>query len=444
MDSVTVAARDFLDRWVHPDAEDEPQTAARHRAFIAALLALSLFGACAFPIWIAIAGQLGASEAVFFAASATPLVVAAYLARTGRLDRAVLAFGAIVTLIAVWLGLTGASAPALVLLALVAAEAALATSRRVLVGCLALAGIGIALILLTPEIASATAVEPLAVGLAGVMAASTTLRIRSLHRQIGASADESETNYHIFADAVGGLVTRHDANGDALFASPASRGLLGASSHELLGARFVQRIQMSDRLAFLKAMKACVQDRKEGAIRLRMLRACRDSGQTKLDAATVEISYRPVMDPDSGEVSVVAVTRDWVETPQAESVNDVSALREPLKAIVEFSALLGGDGVPVAANTNAPDYARLIQSSANQMLDFVNGASARPETMRPAGRPNGQFLSAATKSKDQVPGDGDTAASGRNSGQSAQMKVFFPDFARGPGRSRQLRERTGG
>jgi len=444
MHSVSVAARDFLDRWVHPDAADDPQLAARHRSLIAVLLTLSLFGACAFPVWIATVRQFGALDAAFFAASAMSLLAAGYLASSGKFERATMLFASLVTLFAVLLSLSGANAPALALLALVGVEGSLATSKRVLVGCFALAGAGIATMLLVPEITSATvAVELLAMGLAGVIAASTAIRIRVSHRQIGASADESEQNYRIFADAIGGLVTRHDANGDVFFASPASRGLLGASPDDLKGARFVGRIQMSDRIAFLNAMKECIRDRKEGTIRLRMLCARRDAGQTKLHTATMEMSYRPLANPDSGEVSVIAVTRDWVEArPVEEPARDVAALREPLKAIVEFSALLGSN-MPVAANANAPNYARLIQSSANQMLELVNGALDPRDLRRPAGRPNGQFLSAATNSKDQVPGDRGRTV-GHNSGQGGQMKVFFPDFARGSVRSRQLRERTGG
>jgi cell cycle sensor histidine kinase DivJ len=444
MNSVEVAARDFLDRWVHPDAADEPQAAARHRALIAALLALSMFAVCAFPVWTAIAQQFDISAAAFFGVLAMPLMVAAHLTRTGNINRTEILFAIMLTALAVLLALNGASAPALTLLALVAIEAALVESRRVAAACIGLAAAGLALAFLAPEIELLAGgdLQPLAIGAVGVMAASTAMRIRISRKQLSAVADESEENYRTFADAIGGLVTRHDANGDAIFVSAASRSLLGASPSEIAGGRFVQRVQMSDRVAFLNAMKACVRDRKEATLRLRMLRSRRSvGGRTTLEAAMMEMSCRPVTDDATGGVSAIAVTRDHVEEVRAaEPASDMTALRDPLNAIVEFSTMLDRHP-PAPANSNAaPDYARLIRASATQMLDLVNagevsvnGAQAIPQM----GRPNGQFLPAATKSKEYVP-------AGRNSGQDRQMKVLFPDFARRPGKARPIRERIGG
>jgi hypothetical protein len=150
------------------------------------------------------------------------------------------------------------------------------------------------------------------------------------------------------------------------------------------------------------------------------------------------MTYRPMVDDNTGEVTVLAVTRDFVEetAPVAGAPTQITALRDPLIAIVEFSAMLDRHR-PVAANANMPDYARLIRSSANQMLDMVN-ATSREMVGEPAhGRPNGRFLPAATKSNHQVP-------AARNSGQNGQKKVFFPDLARLSGASRPTRERTGG
>jgi hypothetical protein len=206
-----------------------------------------------------------------------------------------------------------------------------------------------------------------------------------------------------------------------------------------MGGRFVQRIQLSDRVAFLNAIRECTQSAKEGTIRLRMLRAQRaQAGRTKLETATMEMTYRPMVDDHTGEVTAIAVTRDLAEeAAPANAPTQIAALRDPLIAIVEFSAMLGRR-LPVAANANAPDYARLIQSSASQMLDMVNAASIGEMAGKPVhGRPNGQFLPAATKSNHQVP-------AARNSGQNGQKKVFFPDLARLSGASRPTRERTGG
>ena len=82
------AIRDYIDSLVHPSAQQDALTAARHRAFIAPRLLGSLVALAAFPIYVTMRGVPSLLEVVVFAWLVAPILIAYFLSRTGRYERA--------------------------------------------------------------------------------------------------------------------------------------------------------------------------------------------------------------------------------------------------------------------------------------------------------------------------------------------------------------------
>src|SRR6478736_9683143 len=78
----------YVDALVHPAAQQDALTAARHRAFIAPRLLGSFAALASFPVYIAIRGVPTALEVGVFAWLAAPILIVYYLSRTGRYETA--------------------------------------------------------------------------------------------------------------------------------------------------------------------------------------------------------------------------------------------------------------------------------------------------------------------------------------------------------------------
>jgi two-component system, cell cycle sensor histidine kinase DivJ len=124
----------YVDALVHPAAQQDALTAARHRAFIAPRLLGSLAALASFPVYVVIRGVPTALEVGVFAWLAAPILIVYYLSRTGRYERAhllsALALTALAALVALCTG--GIGSFAAVWLVVVPVEAALSASRRIL------------------------------------------------------------------------------------------------------------------------------------------------------------------------------------------------------------------------------------------------------------------------------------------------------------------------
>ena len=125
--------RDYIETLVHPSAQQDALTAARHRAFIAPRLLGSVVALASFPIYLLARGAPSAIELMVFAWLVAPILIAYFLSRTGRYESAhvlsSLALTGLVTVVAASTG--GISSFAAIWLVVVPLEAALSASRRV-------------------------------------------------------------------------------------------------------------------------------------------------------------------------------------------------------------------------------------------------------------------------------------------------------------------------
>ncbi len=154
----------YVDALVHPAAQQDALTAARHRAFIAPRLIGSFIALASFPVYLAFRGVPNLLEVAVFGWLVAPILTAYFLSRTGRYESAhVLSSLALTGLVTVVAWCTGGIASfAAIWLVVVPLEAALSASRRVvaLASTIALIGAGLlamlsAFNLLPPPVAMA-------------------------------------------------------------------------------------------------------------------------------------------------------------------------------------------------------------------------------------------------------------------------------------------------
>lgn len=199
-------------------------------------------------------------------------------------------------------------------------------------------------------------------------------------------------------EAVYDLVTSHDAYGDVVEASEGAARLLGVSPSVLRGGGLVARVHVSDRPAFLKALSDAAngQDTVSVEFRLHAGPHARDAGSGEEPARRAEVVWAEMralrLPSGAGGACVVAVTRDvsvhHQQTEdserarrQAQQADEIKGrflatvsheLRTPLNAIIGFSELLVVDHPFLLTEERRKEYATIIRSSGQHLLEIVN------------------------------------------------------------------------
>jgi len=385
----------YVDALVHPAAQQDALTAARHRAFIAPRLLGSLAALASFPVYVVIRGVPTALEFGVFAWLAAPILIVYYLSRTGRYERAhllsALALTALAALVALCTG--GIGSFAAVWLVVVPVEAALSASRRIvaLATGLALAAAGLLLLLgvggylphamTSPDQQSTLAA--LGIVSATLYAAGLALGAELLVRT-GASLLRAEEDRHrLLAHSMTDVVIRHGRNGSVLSAPRAAESIVGVQASELLGNGLFDRVHVADR-PYLAALADTASLNEERSLELRI--RC-GAGQFRW----VDLRCLP-RESGAGDREVIAVLRDIserklqdraIETARAESERSDAAkirfiatmsheLRTPLNAIIGFSDMLTNESLELDPRRRL-EYAKLINDSGRHLLSVVNG-----------------------------------------------------------------------
>jgi cell cycle sensor histidine kinase DivJ len=424
--------RDYIDTLVHPSAQGDALTTARHRAFIGPRLMGSAAALASFPIYLAVRGVPSALEVVVFAWLIAPICTAYFLSRTGRYESAhvlsALALTGLGTMVAAKTG--GIASFAAIWLVIVPLEAALSASRRVVAtaSTLALAAAGLLMLCNAYDLlpAAATPVQghgalaALGIISASLYATGLALGAESLARTSFWLLYAEEDRYRLLARNMTDVITRHGRNGSVIFASPAAERLFGAPVADLLGHRLFDRVHVADRPAYLTALAGARDESQSVEFRVRRERA--EPGQTDAGRFVwIEMRCRPLdrapgEDLRAGEREVVAVMRDVSGRKaqeqaledarlEAEQANIAKSrflatmsheLRTPLNAIIGFSEMLMNEPQMRLEAERRREYASLINESGTHLLAVVNGIldmtkldtgdfEIRPEPFRLAG-----------------------------------------------------------
>ena len=386
----------YVDALVHPVAQQDALTAARHRAFIAPRLLGSLAALASFPVYVVIRGVPTALEVGVFAWLAAPILIVYYLSHTGRYERAYLLSALALTTLAALVALCtgGIGSFAAVWLVVVPVEAALSASRRIvaLATGLALTAAGLLLLLgaggylphavTSPDQQSTLAA--LGIVSATLYAAGLALGAELLVRTGASLLHAEEDRHRLLAHSMTDVVIRHGRNGSVLSAPQAAESIVGVQASELLGNGLFDRVHVADRPAYLAALADAASLNEERSLELRI--RC-GAGQFRW----VDMRCLP-RESGAGEREVIAVLRDIserksqdraIETARAESERADAAkirfiatmsheLRTPLNAIIGFSDMLTNESLELDPRRKL-EYAKLINDSGHHLLSVVNG-----------------------------------------------------------------------
>lgn len=395
----------YFDALVHPAAQQDALTAARHRAFIAPRLLGSLVVLASFPLYIAIRGVPTALEVGIFSWFVLPILVVCYLSHTGRYENAhvlsSLSLTGLATLVAVFT--SGVGSFAAVWLVVVPLEAALSASRRVvaLAAIFVLAACGILLMLDTAGLLPLPATMPdqhgalsaLGIVSAALYGTSLALGAALLVRTSFDLLHTEEHRHRVLASTMTDVIVRQGRNGSVLSVSPTAEMLVGVRVNELLSNGLFDRVHVADRPAYLSALADAASLRKERLVEFRLRRDTQAPRAGQF--VWVEMRCRPcdpVSDRHHGGSEVVAVIRDIserksqgraIEIAQSESERASAAnsrilatmsheLRTPLNAIIGFSEMLTNKALELDSGRQL-EYARLINDSGRHLLSVVNG-----------------------------------------------------------------------
>jgi len=401
--SFLTSVRNYVNALVHPTAQLDALTAARHRAFIAPRLLGSLAALASFPVYIAFRGVPSTIEIGVFGWLVAPILIAYFISRTGRYEAAhILSSLALTGLVATVAWHTGGIVSfAAIWLVVVPLEAALSASRRVvaLASTFALLAAGVLLLLsardlLPAPVPAATrhgALAALGIISASLYATGVALGAEQLTRTGAWLLYAEESRYRLLARNMTDVIARHGRNGDALFVSPAAEQLFGVPAGSLIGHGLFDRVHVADRPAYLSALGDAAALCEARSVEFRIRR----EGDAPGHFAWVEMRCRPLDRSGTeanGECEVVAVLRDIgerksqelaLELARAESERANSAksrflatmsheLRTPLNAIIGFSDMLTDESLPLDA-ARRYEYAKLINESGRHLLSVVNG-----------------------------------------------------------------------
>ena len=411
--TILTIIRDCLDTLVHPSAQYDALTRARHRAFMAPRLLGSLAALAAFPVYLAMRGAPTALEVAAFAWLIAPILLSWFLSRTGRYEGAhvlsSLALAGFVVTVATTTG--GIESFAAIWLVVVPLEAALSASRRVVAFASALALACTALLIVSghfdllpaPNVDAASRGIFMAFGVASatLYAAGLAFGAESLARISVALLYVEEDRYRLLARNMGDVISRHRRNGAVQFISPAVEAMLGTQVTRLLGHGLFDRVHVADRPAYLTALSDAARGGEARSVEFRLRRdgpRGSERGQNiPADFIWVEMRCRPLEQASEPtalrESEVVAVMRDVTDRKIQEQALGLARtaaeqadasktrflatmsheLRTPLNAIIGFSEMIVQEDVLMVDAARRKEYAQLINDSGQHLLSVVNG-----------------------------------------------------------------------
>ena len=397
--------RGRVDALVHDAARGDEVIEARHRAFIVSHLCGGFVAVLAVPIYLYVVGMPGVFEALALLWLISPLALALFLSRSGRLAVAhLMSAMSLALLVGCVASVTGGlSSFILVWLAVVPVEAALSGSRRIVAAAVALSAavllaLGISgLVALLPAplvFANPATLGVIGVGSALVYVGGLALSIQDIHEKSMNVLRRSEARYRLMADNATDLITCHDEDGAVTFVSGALKPVLGENCGDVLGQRLVDQVHVADRIGYLQALSTAIETDEPATVEFRVARGQIAEISDLSDFRWVEMRCRrlPELAMPGRTDRIVAITRNITDRKrqqfqlvrsrdEAEEANRAKTqflakvsheLRTPLNAIIGFSEILKSELDAVEGNDQRVEYTDLINESGNHLLNVVN------------------------------------------------------------------------
>jgi cell cycle sensor histidine kinase DivJ len=404
----------YFSSLVHDSVSGNALVAARHQSFITSHLIGGFLALAVFPVYLALIGQPSMLSAIAFSWLISPILIAVFLSRTGRLGFAhlisAISLAGLVTFAA---GITGGITSFLIAwMVVVPLEAALSADRRVVFAAITIAALsllglaGVDALSMLPAPLSISQ-EPAILALLGSMSAlvyagGLAISVQGVYDRSEQEIRLGEQRYRLLAENATDMITRHNAKGQVLFASIASEQIMGEPAQVLMGSGMFERVHVADKPAYLNALSQCLELNKSISVEFRVKKGkeTKDTAdESDSGYSWAEMRCRPVS-RDEGEHTeagslpheIVAVTRDIAARKAqeevilkardvAESANQAKTqflanmsheLRTPLNAIIGFSEILHRELYGRIGEDRYREYAQLIHESGEHLLSVVN------------------------------------------------------------------------
>ena len=392
---------ELASRWVHGSILHNSEIAQAHAKFIASHLAGGLMALLVFPLWLAAKQGVTAFEAGVFLWLIIPIALAALVSATGRLNWGIngslFASSGFVAWFCVLSG--GLNSGILFWLCILPIEAALFGGRKTILVGLSASLAGFAAVLMAqmfyqvnvPE-AYASQSYTYSVLAALIYGAMLAFRIDSRRQNSIAKVVAEEGKFQLLADNSSDLITLHSENGETQYASSASEKMMGCASSSLVGSGLFDRVHLHDRIAYMTAFSDAANTGAEVTVAYRIHLASNE-GIGTATTKWMETRCRKILDPSTGAVEIVAVTRDISVIKETEAAlthqreeaeksseaksrflaNMSHELRTPLNAIIGFSDILKQELFGKLEFEKHKEYVGLIKDSGEHLLHLVNG-----------------------------------------------------------------------
>ncbi len=382
------------DRLVHDAAQRDRRTLHLHARFIGSRIAFAALVCAAVPAMMFTGWPAHLTAWGAFGALCALMAPALFVSRSGRLadgqDLSTVLVSVCVGAIALVSG--GAHSAAPLLLVIVVLDAALAGSRRALVFGAASAAIVAGALLLLPGLHAVTMSLPVVAGVVVAYALVIGWIMVERGERHASSQMRSQARATAALDTVGDAVLWREADGALSFANAGVQRLIGIDRRDLTERALLERVNVGDRPAFLKALADAAAGVARQAVELRISvdrDGRRENGVFDMEARRVDSG--PDLAGD-GAQAVVIVLRDVTARHAADTLREEARraaekaasskgqflatmsheLRTPLNAVIGFSELLMHAELIPAGDPRRDEYARIIHSSGQHLLEVVN------------------------------------------------------------------------
>lgn len=388
--SVIEALRGVLERQVHMDVLRDRRQCEEHVRFMGARIICFALACLILPFHLGFQPGWSALDMTALGAVCLLLAPALFVSRTGNIEggHGLSSLFMTSSIVALSLQTGGLQSPVLSLFAIVILDAAFSGSRQSLRVSILAAAVGVGVVAGWPNLQPSDAISgrSVAIALCGYAIAMALIFLGRRER-LANSQIRSQARAKTALDTVGDVVLWRESSGEISFANSAAHQQIGIDRRLFSEALLLERINVGDRPAFLKALSDASHGAGHGSAMVRLA--------VNVDEVRVvrmfEVSARRVGSADH-EAAVVVVLRDVTERHAADELREIARLeaeriassksqflatmshelRTPLNAIIGFSELLIQPGLVPPNDPRRDEYARIINGSGEHLLEVVN------------------------------------------------------------------------
>jgi cell cycle sensor histidine kinase DivJ len=367
----------FIDQILPDDLCADAHDHARHHAFLTRALSLPVMGALTAPLLVSLQGALPLWQSMALVAGLIPILSILLMQRAQIFVAQIMLVGAWAALAAsLSIGL-GFSLAVFACLAAAFCEAHLQERGRINTGIL-LGVLTLALVVGAPRLAPSVADLVLSF-CAALYVVNLVMQMRQEAERQQESFKSARHHHDALEQVLGDLRLHFNRAGAVSLVDPAVREKMPLTRRDLSGRGFFERVMLADRPALIKALGDAVQSGKVKTLRVHFHLRDEESPRARFVTpiyVPVDIRLQALASDEIlalvRMIEPVAARLSEDQAWKEQLIANVShELRAPLNAIIGFSDLLAA-GPAAQDEAQRRDYAQIIQTSGQHLLDLVN------------------------------------------------------------------------